>query len=285
MVIVSKLRTSSPTPHFTNQMPTPLSRLRPWLRWIRDVADLASDRQTLSSFIRLRVAGDGARPLRLRPLDGQTIWARPGTADLWAIETLKRPPFHLPPAELDPREISMIWDLGANIGLTMSHLALACPLAKVIGVELDADNAALCRANVAPWGERCELIEGAVWTADGSVSYGRERGDELSFHVGADRSPGSRAVSAISLNRLLERHPSELSIDYVKMDIEGAEREVLRENTEWAQRVRSIKVEVHPPYTVDECRQDLGQLGFRTEVEPTWDGDGMPPIVGIRQPD
>jgi hypothetical protein len=33
--------------------------------------------------------------------------------------------------------------------------------------------------------------------------------------------------------------------DYVKMDIEGAERRLARENNGWLQRVGSIKVEVH----------------------------------------
>jgi FkbM family methyltransferase len=34
-------------------------------------------------------------------------------------------------------------------------------------------------------------------------------------------------------------------VDFVKMDIEGAEREVLRRNTRWTLRVHSIKVEAH----------------------------------------
>ncbi|MGH2876326.1 MAG: FkbM family methyltransferase, partial [Solirubrobacteraceae bacterium] len=53
-------------------------------------------------------------------------------------------------------------------------------------------------------------------------------------------------------------------VDFVKMDIEGAEREVLRQETAWASKVRSIGVEVHPPYTVEQCEHDLRDLGFRT---------------------
>jgi hypothetical protein len=52
------------------------------------------------------------------------------------------------------------------------------------------------------------------------------------------------------------------SIDFLKMDIEGAEAQVLRVNTDWARRVRCIKVEVHGPYTVEDCVRDLQALGF-----------------------
>ena len=48
----------------------------------------------------------------------------------------------------------------------------------------------------------------------------------------------------------------------VKMDIEGAERDVLRQNTEWAALVRTILVEIHEPYDVSSCCTDLARLGF-----------------------
>lgn len=51
-------------------------------------------------------------------------------------------------------------------------------------------------------------------------------------------------------------------IDYVKMDIEGAECEVLRAAVEWAAQGRSIKVEVHDRYIVESCIADLRRLGF-----------------------
>jgi hypothetical protein len=69
-------------------------------------------------------------------------------------------------------------------------------------------------------------------------------------------------VPAVSLNTLLDD-----PVDYLKVDIEGAEREVLRQNTGWAERVRCIKVEVHAPYTAEECAHDLTQLGFLATID------------------
>jgi hypothetical protein len=77
---------------------------------------------------------------------------------------------------------------------------------------------------------------------------------------------------------LLDRYANDESIDYVKMDIEGAEREVLRSNTEWAERVRCIKVEVHHGYSKDDCIADLQRLGFQAYPDATH----FICVVGIR---
>ena len=131
-----------------------------------------------------------------------------------------------------------ILDLGANIGMTMAHLAVLYPSARIVGVELDAENAALCRENLRPWADRCTIVEAAAWTADGAVRYERRRGYEQGFHVTSES--GNATAPAISLNTLLARHGWD-QVDFVKMDIEGAEQQVLRRATQWAERVRSIK--------------------------------------------
>ena len=254
-------------------------------RWAVATWKLASDARSFAQLARLRLSDPTIKTvdLRLRALDDHTVAGRPGTADLWAIETLL-PPVHLPPEQIALQDVQRIWDLGANIGLTMAHLALKCPDAQIVGVELDAENAALCRRNVTPWAARCRVVEAAVWESDGEIVYGRQKGDELGFAVEKDLDSGADGLraKALALNSL--RNESEDLIDYVKMDIEGAERHVLRTNTQWAEGVRSIKVEVHPPYTVQECRQDLESLGFRTWVDPLYrpEAGGMPPVAGIK---
>jgi hypothetical protein len=51
------------------------------------------------------------------------------------------------------------------------------------------------------------------------------------------------------------------------MDIEGAERAVLRHNTEWAERVRCLKVELHGGYGREDARRDLEGLGFQARYD------------------
>jgi FkbM family methyltransferase len=173
--------------------------------------------------------------------------------------------YHVPPFELDAPRV--VWDLGSNIGLTVAHYACLYPTARVIGVEPDAENAKLAVGNIQPWRERCTILECAVWDEDAEVAFQRRRGEEFAGRVLDGETPSSDDgnVRARSLMALLEREPT---VDLLKMDIEGAEQKVLRRNTEWAAKVRHVIVEVHEPYTVDECMDDLERLGFSTSVNP-----------------
>jgi FkbM family methyltransferase len=129
-----------------------------------------------------------------------------------------------------------------------------------VAVEMDAANAALARRNVSPWSARCDVIESAVWTTDGTVRYFIEPGNEY----GASIQPDGQEVPSVSLETLIgDGDP----VDYVKMDIEGAEREVLQQRTRWADHVRCMAVEIHGPgYNMPECVADLEALGFATSV-------------------
>ena len=176
----------------------------------------------------------------------------------------------------DPK---LVWDLGANIGLTVALIAEAYPTATVVGVEMEPANAALARRNIAPWSDRARVIEAAVWTEDGELRFSGAAGLEAGFHIDGE---GSRTVKALSLDSLAAETGTP---DYIKMDIEGAERDVLRNAGAWVEGVRSIKAEVHGSYTVDECMADLNRLGFSThpEAQHWWPPSrGRPCVVGIR---
>jgi FkbM family methyltransferase len=250
---------------------------------------LGSDLETLRRWLRTRATGpQEIVELRLRQLGGERFRLRAGTADVWALPDTYLPPDHLPPSEVaDDERIHLIWDLGANIGSSMAHLAVRYPQARIVGVELDADNAALCRENIAPWADRCELLNAAVWTRDGEVRYQRDGLDALSFRVQEDahgETAGDAVTPAWSLDTLLRRCGEGAVVDYVKMDVEGAEQQLLREQTDWAAKVRAIKVEVHEPYTPEACIEDLRRLGFSAQLDPGWRRRlGKPPVVGVRE--
>ncbi len=254
-------------------LPKPFrQRVRSLTRWPVTLR-IVSDRQ---SFVNLRRVENTVRvwppditsvPVRVRALGHRPVSIRPGTADSLALVATFDERFHLPPAGL-PDAPGLIWDLGANIGLTVAHLAYLYPTARIVGVELDDANAGEAEHNIAPWSPRCSLLRGAVCIEDGTVQYVRNHGHEQGFHIGDVRAGEAANLSsarAIRLSKLSQEYPDG-AIDYVKMDIEGAEREVLRVDTDWAKRVRTINVEVHHPYTVGECAADLHALGFVATV-------------------
>jgi FkbM family methyltransferase len=228
---------------------------------------LLSDRSSRGLFR----AGHGRRGdaffVHVRALDGAGLWLRPGYEDMYVLRESMLSMDALPPAGMDPKRI---FDFGANIGVTMALLAHTFPDASVIGFEPDPSNAELCRRNVAPWGDRCEVVEAAVHTSDGRV---RLSGDTMSMlRVGA--GPGAE-VEAVSLTTLLDRYGP---VDYVKIDIEGGERDLLAQDAGW-ERIACVSVEVHPPYTPGACESDLRRLGFDVSL-----GSGRrgPRIIGAR---
>jgi hypothetical protein len=60
--------------------------------------------------------------------------------------------------------------------------------------------------------------------------------------------------------------PDEM-VDYLKVDIEGAESELFKAGGSWSERVRVLKVEVHERYSVAECIADLSRLAFSASVD------------------
>jgi FkbM family methyltransferase len=239
--------------------------LRPFTL-LRLTSDLASYRE----YVRLRQApehtseGETEVELHIAQLSGRATFVREGTADVDTVWDAFIHHYHRPPARVQRRGIHLVWDLGANIGLTMADMAVEYPDARVVGVELDGANAALARRNFEPWDDRCELIEAAAWPEDGETWYHRWPGATSAYYA-HEPTPGEEpqgpVVPTLSLNTLLERTGGPVS--YVKMDVEGAERELLSRNTEWAGEVGCIKVEVHGDYTAADCVRDLERLGFK----------------------
>ncbi len=213
--------------------------------------------------------------LRIRQLGNRTFTIRPTKADSGVVFDTFIHKFHVPARTDVPQNASVIIDLGSNIGSTIAHFACTYPKAKILGVEMDSENAQLCRTNIAHWPDRCSLIEGAVWFEDGEVQYERSGYDTQSFTVAS--GVGSRpagdsdyiTVPAWSIDTLLHAYFPDTAIDYVKMDIEGAESKVLCRNVEWLSRVRCIKVECHEDYSVEQCLQDLRNAVLRAKVDPS----------------
>lgn len=230
---------------------------------VRDDVRLAADAVSAARLATARLSpfARGETRVRVRS-DGATfpLVLRPGSSDSIVLTETFLGRHHLPPVAAD--EIRTILDLGANIGLTVAHLAVTCPNARVVGVELDPSNVALARRNTATWSDRCEILEAAVWHSDEPVRYEVARGGECGASL-ADG--GSRTAEGLSLLTLLDRL-GWAEVDFVKMDIEGAEWDVLATNTGWAERVRAIKVEGHGR-PVEECVRAVAALGFDvTEV-------------------
>jgi FkbM family methyltransferase len=234
-----------------------------WQRW-RFATLLASDLTSYRAFRRADGRGEAraeTERVRLKPLGGRAVELRPGTSDAQMLRETFRDNVHRPSR---PR-VRTIVDLGANIGITVADNALRHPGARIVAVELDAGNLALARRNTAEWAERVELHHGAVWTEDGRVSYVNDRGIEFGFYVDAG---GEGQAPAFSMETILGFVPAGERVDFLKMDVEGVEAQLLQPSVpHWTDRVDEIALQVHHDYTIEDCVRDLSALGFTASAD------------------
>ena len=137
-----------------------------------------------------------------------------------------------------------IVDAGANIGVATRYLARRFPTAQVISLEIDPSNLALLRHNVAHL-RRATVRPQALWGHRTRVAI--ENPDaETDGYRAVERADGD--IEAIGVADLLDEAGIK-TLDLLKMDIEGAERDVLSLAPErWLRRVRMILVELHERY-------------------------------------
>jgi FkbM family methyltransferase len=253
---------------------------RAYFHWQRALfaVRLNADARSVVRYLRVesRWAGPEAVPVRVRPLGGAAIWLRPRTTDPIMLRDTFRDGVHPPPPEIAARGVRWIVDLGANAGVTVADNARRFPAARIVAVELDPGNADAARRNTRPWADRVEILQGAVWESDGEVPFVHETGHEYGFRVAEGAASTTRALS---LDTILSHVPAGERVDYVKMDIEGVEARLLSgPAAAWTARIDSISLQVHDPYTLDDCARDLAALGFSARVDPR----RMNYIVGVR---
>ncbi len=175
---------------------------------------------------------------------GRRLEVRLGTSDLEVFrEVFYRREFEIGPLET-PRYII---DAGANAGFSTAYFALEYPDARILAVELEPSNfRQLIRnakglTNVVPiqaglWGSpgRLRIVD----SGKGKWAYSAAPADAI------DDGSDDRTVQSVTVSQLMEQLGAE-RIGILKLDIEGGEREVLRDSALWIDRVDCLIVELH----------------------------------------
>ena len=141
-------------------------------------------------------------------------------------------------------------DVGAHYGV-YSYLALL-EGASVIAIEASPDNLQYLGRRLGSFSPRVTVVNAAATDHVGTISlYGSRSGQEHSI-VGDRRSV---EVEAKPLDRIIER--SDVSPDVVKIDVEGAENQVLRGGAQVLEDARTVFCEVHPELLAEQ-NEDIG---------------------------
>jgi FkbM family methyltransferase len=134
----------------------------------------------------------------------------------------------------------VIVDAGANIGMASIGFARKYPLATIFAIEPEPSNFTALLRNVSSYGSIVP-IQAALWKEDGEVSLGPSSAHPRGAFQVADS--GQTRVRAITVSTLM-REKGINFIDLLKLDIEGAEKEVF-EACDWIEAVQVIAIELH----------------------------------------
>ncbi len=180
--------------------------------------------------------GDLAAPVyvRIPSSDVLTYW-QVFVANEYAVEVNRTP--------------EIIVDAGANIGLAAIYFANRFPHSTVIAIEPEDSNFEMLVRNSAPY-ENITPIHAALWNENKNISLvdpGLGNSGFMTEDVGERNreSPNSiHSTRGMTVDRIMDEQGIE-HIDILKIDIEGAEREVFGEPSRWITRVDSLIVELH----------------------------------------
>jgi FkbM family methyltransferase len=163
-------------------------------------------------------------------------------------------------ARLGPAPV--ILDVGANYAMAAIVLKQDHPQAEIIAFEADPGIADLAEANIAAAGlDGVTLVRAAAWTEAGTMRFSSEGGD--AGHLGDE---GGIDVPTVRLRDYLDR-----DIDLLKMDIEGAEVDVILDCADRLGRVRNLVCEYHSysgrPQRLGELLAAIEGAGLRVIVQ------------------
>jgi FkbM family methyltransferase len=171
-----------------------------------------------------------------------------------------------------------IVDGGANIGLSVLYLKRRFPRSRIVAFEPDPALFEVLERNVARAAlADVELVPKALWSSDGELAFaadgadgGRLGGDEPAVAAGDGAARSTRATFRVPTTRL--RPYLEHRVDFLKLDIEGAETEVLSDCRDLLGNVRRAYVEYHSPVgapqTLHTLLALLAEAGFRVHIAP-----------------
>ncbi len=174
------------------------------------------------------------------PTGGTRIHLRAGTADQSVYDEI----FVGREYAIDLGEPRYIVDAGAHIGLASVFLAQCYPRARILAIEPEPTNFAMLERNVKAF-PNVLAVHAGLWSRKTRLRIVDPDKGTWGFRVEEDVAQGGmEAIGMEDAMRLLDAS----HIDVLKIDIEGAEIEVLGDSGSWLRRVGAMIVELHDRY-------------------------------------
>ncbi|MDR7372333.1 FkbM family methyltransferase [Flavobacterium aquidurense] len=175
-----------------------------------------------------------------------------------------------------------IVDGGANIGLATIYLKLLYPDSNIIAFEPDPEIYMILEENIKTFNfTDVELLQKGIWNDNIILSFSSEGADGgLIADLDKSIATTSKSIEVISLKPYLKK-----KVDFLKLDIEGAETIVLKDIEDDLIRVDRIFVEYHSfvgqPQTLNEIIDILIKAKFRLYMSIPGNNSLNSPLMGL----
>jgi FkbM family methyltransferase len=137
-----------------------------------------------------------------------------------------------------------IIDGGANIGLASVYFSHRYPSASIVAVEPNKENFEMLEKNIVSF-SKVKAKNGGIWNDNKNLVIVNTQDYDNSFMVEEVEAGTPNSIPAFSIASIMQEQKW-ATIDLLKLDIEGSEKEVFEKNYEsWLPHTKMIIVEVH----------------------------------------
>jgi FkbM family methyltransferase len=166
-----------------------------------------------------------------------------------------------------------IIDCGSNIGLSIIYFKKNYPNSKIIAFEADRKTFDILSENISTFNlDNVETHNKAIWIDDKGVSF--ESSGGMGGHI-SSQSESPNKIESVRLKDCIDG-----KIDFLKMDIEGAEFEVIKDCADKLKHVESMFIEYHCYIDQEQHLPELLYLikaaGFRFYIRQAYENMSHP---------
>jgi len=165
------------------------------------------------------------------------------------------------PVKIKPK---LIIDGGANVGYSSLWFMNKYPGAKIMAIEPEESNYKVLEKNVKGW-ENIVPIKAGMWHKNVFLKIVDDGSGEWGFRTEEVDSLEEGSIKAITIDEILKLSGCD-KIDILKIDIEGAEKELFSENYSWLNKVNILVIELH-----DRLKKGCSESFYSAMNEDDWD--------------
>ncbi len=210
------------------------------------------------------------------------ITFRPFTGDVFILyEVLAFSAYDIKEEVLSSKAVSVVFDCGANIGLSSLYFSLRYPSARIYSIEPDPGNFSLLTENVKTE-SKIFPIRGAIARPGMVSAYLSQNQASWGNRLLSDderKDANSVEVPCLTIDDICNKYGI-AKIDLLKVDIEGGE-ESLFSDPSFLSYTDFVVIELHGGYSADRFGNDVEPMGF--VVRPPSPESGSCMITAVRR--